>query len=216
MKDIILIGSGGCMRELLWQIEEYNHIKKEWNVLGYVDSQPCEHIIDVGNGSCPYLGDDDYLLKITDDRNVIICVGDSLLRKKIAKKLKKNRYLHFPNLILSDTQICSNVCMGEGCIISMNSILSTEVILGSFVFLNIGVTVCHQGRIGDYATLSPYVKLAGNVNVGEGCYIGMGTNIIQGIRVGNQSVIGAGSVVIHDVESNCTVAGVPTKFLHSN
>ena len=36
-ETLILIGAGGCMRELLWQIEELNKIQDTWNVIGYVD-----------------------------------------------------------------------------------------------------------------------------------------------------------------------------------
>ena len=41
VQELILIGSGGCMRELLWQIEELNREEMTWEVLGYVDTQPC-------------------------------------------------------------------------------------------------------------------------------------------------------------------------------
>ena len=37
MQDIILVGSGGCMREIVWQIQEQNKSAENWNILGYVD-----------------------------------------------------------------------------------------------------------------------------------------------------------------------------------
>ena len=37
MQDIILVGSGGCMREIVWQIQERNKSAENWNILGYVD-----------------------------------------------------------------------------------------------------------------------------------------------------------------------------------
>lgn len=40
VQDLVLIGSGGCMRELIWQIEELNAEGHVWNVVGYVDKQP--------------------------------------------------------------------------------------------------------------------------------------------------------------------------------
>lgn len=211
MKEIILVGSGGCMQELLWQIEELNKQVHVWNVLGYVDVEPNNSIIDVGNGPCPYLGTDDYLLNEQRDRDVAICIGEPLCRKKVAEKLKQNPRLHFPPVVLSETKICPNVELQEGCIISMHTVLSTEVSIGAFAFLNMGVTVCHQGKIGMYTTLSPYVKLAGNVTIGEICNLGMGTQVIQGVIIGNQVISGAGSVIIEDTKSNCTVVGIPAK-----
>ena len=36
MQDIILVGSGGCMREIVWQMQEQNKSTENWNILGYV------------------------------------------------------------------------------------------------------------------------------------------------------------------------------------
>ena len=37
MTEIILVGAGGCMRELAWQIMESNRIEEKWKIVGYVD-----------------------------------------------------------------------------------------------------------------------------------------------------------------------------------
>ncbi len=237
MRDIILIGSGGCMRELLWQIEELNKehsgwmeqnrngaVRKDldgnatataWNVLGYVDRKPQDDNdtfdIFAGNTYCPYLGDDDYLLSMQQEANVVVSVGEPRLRRRIAEKLKKNPNLKFPSLILGDTRVCSDIKIGQGCIISMGSRVSTNVTFGDFVFLNMGAMVCHDSKIGDFCTLSPEVKLAGQVFVGNECDLGMGTKVIQGIHIGNQVIAGAGSVVIRDVEDSHTIVGIPAK-----
>lgn len=214
-QGLVLIGSGGCMREILWQIEELNKKEVLWKVLGYVDVKPhLEHgtsDIFVGSVQCPYLGDDDYLLARQQETNVAVCVGEPKLRKKIAEKLMKNPKLKFPNIILGDTRICPDLKIGRGCIISMDSRISTNVKIGDFVFLNIGAMICHDGTIGSFSTLSPDVKIAGQVTIGGYCDIGLGTKIIQGITVGDKVVAGAGSVIIRNVDDNCTVAGVPAR-----
>ena len=63
--QIILTGSGGCMRELAWQMPD-------WQISGYVDVTPPEHPIKVGDRIIPYLGKDDFLLQQTKDINVAI------------------------------------------------------------------------------------------------------------------------------------------------
>ena len=53
MQSLVLVGSGGCMQELLWQIMEYNKrnsADRAWNVLGYVDTEPAPKGINAGGG----------------------------------------------------------------------------------------------------------------------------------------------------------------------
>lgn len=210
-ETLILIGAGGCMRELLWQIEELNKKQDTWNVLGYVDISDQYGDIRVGERVYSYLGTDQFLLDKKEDTNVVICVGSSALRKKIAEKLMVNPHLKFPSLILSDTYICADLKLGQGTIISMDCRVSTNVCIGDFVFLNMGSVVCHDGRLEDYVTLSPDVRLAGNVTVGSGSELGMGTRVIQGTIIGEWVKTGAGSVVVRELPDACTAVGVPAK-----
>lgn len=210
---LILAGAGGCMRELLWQLEELNQRKKTWDVIGYVDVSKEAGAVSVGKRSYPYLGTDAFLLQQTEVTNVAICVGNPALRRKIVGKLSKNPQLRFPNLILSDTRLCPDVQLGQGVIISMDCRVSTNVRLGDFCFLNMGAVVCHDGTLGDFVTLSPDVRLAGAVTIGDGCELGMGTRVIQGIHIGAQTVTGAGSVVVRDLADGCTAVGVPARII---
>jgi acetyltransferase-like isoleucine patch superfamily enzyme len=51
--------------------------------------------------------------------------------------------------------------------------------------------------------------------IGANCFIGARTIIMPGVRVGDQCIIGAGSVVTKDVPSGSIVAGNPAKILRS-
>jgi UDP-2-acetamido-3-amino-2,3-dideoxy-glucuronate N-acetyltransferase len=53
----------------------------------------------------------------------------------------------------------------------------------------------------------------GETSVGDGAAIGANATILPGIRIGNWAMIGAGSVVTHDVPSYALVAGSPARFL---
>lgn len=213
MQDIILVGAGGCMRELVCQMQGQDKRKMAWKILGYVENAHTAHgkSIVVGDVVLPYLGDDAYLLKKKTKTNVAICIGSPLLRREIAQKLMENPKICFPNMILGGAQVCGDVRMGQGCVVSADVRISTNVKLGDFVFLNIGSKICHDGEVGDFSTLSPDVTLAGNVRVGAVCDLGLGTKVIQGIRIGGGGVTGAGSVVVADVVENTVVAGVPAR-----
>lgn len=215
--NLILIGSGGCMRELVWQMQELNKTKSTWNILGYVDNIPQENrmTVAVGSQKINYLGDDDYLLNQRNHINAAICIASPSIRKKIALKLSLNPYIQFPNLILSRTRICEDSLIGKGCIFSQDVCISTNVTVGDFVFFNTGSMVCHDGIIGNYVTVAPDVKLAGAVKVGEKSELGMGAKVIQGVSIGENTVIGAGAVVVNDIKGNGTFVGVPAHPIYN-
>ena len=58
------------------------------------------------------------------------------------------------------------------------------------------------------------VNIAGEVKLGEGVMIGAGANVLNGLRVGAFSKVGAGAVVTKDVEEGVTVVGVPARKMN--
>ena len=53
----------------------------------------------------------------------------------------------------------------------------------------------------------------GGVEIGDDVWIGCGSQIMAGVKIGNGAVIAAGSVVTKDVPDNTVVAGIPAKFI---
>lgn len=51
--------------------------------------------------------------------------------------------------------------------------------------------------------------------VGRNVWIGSNSTILQGVTIGDNSIIAAGSVVTKDVPANAIVAGVPARFIRS-
>jgi len=52
--------------------------------------------------------------------------------------------------------------------------------------------------------------------IGDWCTLGVGSTIMSGVRIGNEVVVGAGSVVTKDVPANTIVAGNPAKIIKTN
>ncbi|TVM01387.1 MAG: transferase [Candidatus Brocadia sp. WS118] len=53
------------------------------------------------------------------------------------------------------------------------------------------------------------------VKIGDNCWIGAGSTILDGVNIGHGCVIAAGSVVNKDIEANSIAAGIPAKVLKS-
>ena len=53
----------------------------------------------------------------------------------------------------------------------------------------------------------------GHVDIGNKVFIGMNTLIVNAVKIGDNAVIGAGSIVTCDIPSNEVWAGNPAKFI---
>ena len=49
--------------------------------------------------------------------------------------------------------------------------------------------------------------------IGDYCFIGVRSIIMPGVKIGNEVIVGAGSVVTKDISNNCIVAGNPAKVI---
>ncbi|GHU73516.1 hypothetical protein FACS189413_17980 [Bacteroidia bacterium] len=57
--------------------------------------------------------------------------------------------------------------------------------------------------------------LLADVHIGKNCFIAVGATIMPGITIGDEVIVGAGSVVTKDVPSNTIVAGNPAKIIRT-
>lgn len=86
------------------------------------------------------------------------------------------------------------------------------------------IWIGNSAIIGKNCTVLPRVLLGKKnphiespcIIIGDNCYIGTGVTILGPVKIGNNVVIAAGSVVIHDIPDNCMVAGNPAVIKKSN
>lgn len=210
MKNLYIVGAGGFGREVAWLVERINQKNPEWEIKGFIDDNKQLH----GSLESGYsvLGGVDYFENFSGLELWVICaVGASAVRKKIIDKLKEKNQIHFATLI-DPSVICSNsVEIGEGSIICAGTILTVDIKIGKHVIVNLDCTIGHDAQIADFVTIYPSVNVSGFSEIEERVELGTGTQIIQGKKIGRETIVGAGAVVVKDLPEKCTAVGSPAK-----
>lgn len=109
-----------------------------------------------------------------------------------------------------------------------------NISIGNHVYINHDMVIldCNEVTIGDNVYIGPKVGLYGAnhaedpiertefnivyskpIHIGDKVWLGGGTSVLQGVSIGENSIIGAGSVVTKDIPANVIAAGNPCKVI---
>jgi len=149
---------------------------------------------------------------IENEIAVIICVGNNIIRKKLAERILFN----FATAIHPSSNISGRSSIGVGSVVMSMVSVNSGASVGKHVILNTNCSVDHDCVLEDYVHVSPNAALAGNVKVGEGAHIGIGACVIQGVKIGKWATIGAGAVIIKDIPDYAVVVGNPGRIIKYN
>lgn len=96
---------------------------------------------------------------------------------------------------------------------------STEpwlITLGDNVHITSGCQfITHDGGALVLRQFQPDLEVTDRITVGNNVYIGMNSMIMPGVQIGDNVVVGAGSVVTKSLASNAVYAGVPARQIKS-
>ena len=204
--DFIIYGASGHGR-VIADIVELNGNR----VLGFVDDN--SDLWNTRFNGYPVLGGRDFLLRNSFGRTrFIVAVGDNETRKSIV--------IHLTALGLSfDSAIHPSACIAKDVQISLGTVVMANVVvnpgskIGAHSILNTACSVDHDCILHDFVHLSPGVHTGGGVTIGELSWIGIGAAISNNVTIGMRVIVGAGAVVIRDVEDSFVMVGNPARFL---
>ena len=126
--------------------------------------------------------------------------------------------------------------IGEDCYIEPPlhaNMAGAYVHFGKNVYANFNLTLVDDGHIyvGDYTMIGPNVTIATaghpilpelrekgyqynmEVHIGKNCWLGSGVVVLPGVTIGDNVVVGAGSIVTKDLPSNVVAVGNPCRVL---
>lgn len=165
---IVIIGSGGVGREIAATLKHL-HFVNQYVLEGFIDDGSSAGTI-INN--LPVLGNIDWLIAQNQFKNVIIAIGNPSVREKIYNRLKDFNF-QFPTIIHPSAQIHDHeFCkIGEGSYIAAQVVMTTNVTIEDFCFINTACTLQHDTHIEKNCTLMPGVRITGGATIGHGSYL---------------------------------------------
>jgi len=97
----------------------------------------------------------------------------------------------------------------EGVFVGAGAVVASHARIGAFSLINRGATVGHDTVADEFVIVSPSAAVASWAHLGRGCILGIGSTVIEHVRIGEGSYVAAGSVVLKNVPPERLVAGVP-------
>ncbi|GHA08348.1 acetyltransferase [Arenicella chitinivorans] len=147
--------------------------------------------------------------------DVFVAVGDNFQRQRIQHEItSNNNHVRFATLVHKQSSVSQRASIGAGCIIMAGAIVNAGSRLGAGVIVNSSASVDHDCVIGEFASLAPGAVVGGAVSVGARTAVGLGAKVIHAVTLANDIVIGAGSLVLSNIEQDLSVAyGHPARIV---
>lgn len=182
-------------------------------VVGFIDDNPAKtgEVI----RSLKVLGSTKDLPHLIDTLKIeagIAAIGHNAGRRDLADKIRKAG-LRLISAIHPTVHLDSDVKVGEGTVLCQGVIVVTGTEIGECVNIHTGATIDHDNYIADGANIGPGCHTAGRVKIGIDSFLGTGTVVIPDITIEDNVETAAGTVVIRNLKSNTRYKGVPATIL---
>lgn len=157
--------------------------------------------------------------KIDKDLKIIgfcIAIGNphGRVRLELSEKLKKEG-LSPISLIHPSAIIDKSVIIGEGVQIMAGSIIQAESIIGRQCIINTKASIDHEAILEDGCEVGPGATLCGNISMKKNSWVCAGATILPRLTIGENTIIGASSLLTKNAGPNKILYGIPAKIIRN-
>ena len=204
MNRLVIVAAGGLAREVVAALSGNTYFDQ----VVLVDDDPARWGKFIG-GHAVVGGTD--LVPELEDHQVVVAAGRGATRRRIVRRLLGAGLApeRFTRVIDPSVVVPPGCVIGAGSIVLAGAVLTADVRVGDHVVLMPQVALTHDVVVEDYVTLCSGVCLGGGVHVGSGAYLGMNASVREKVRVGPDSTLGMGGVLLEPLPPRETWVGVP-------
>ncbi len=149
--------------------------------------------------------------------SIFVAAGYSSMRNRVIMFEKvKSKHYSCVNYISPYAIIDPTLNIGENNIILENCVIEPFTVIGDNNIIWSSTNICHNVKIHSHSFIASQSLIGGFSEVMNNCFIGFNAKIIQNIVVGDETLVGANSLVIKDTQSYCKYLGSPAKKVSSH
>lgn len=204
---VYIVGAGGFGREVYAWLLDVIDSGQDWEVAGFLDDNT--GALDGFNYPVSVVG--------TVSEHVVqsgawyVCgIGAVKTKRRVCQPLLEAG-ARFLTVVHPSAVLGPNVVLGAGVVICPQVTLTCDIEIGAMSMVNCNASAGHDAKIGPWVTVSAHCDLTGHTRVDEGAFLGSRVTVIPGKHVGAGAVVGAGSVVIRNVQAGDSVFGNPAR-----
>lgn len=140
----------------------------------------------------------------------VIGIADPAVRRRLAAVLDA-RGLAPVTVVHPRAVVGPETTVAAGCVIMAGAHVSSSVRLGGHVHVQYNATVGHDAVLADFVTVYPGANVAGAVHLDDDVTVGSNAVVLQNLRIGRGTFVGAGAVVTSDAGDGVVLVGVPAR-----
>lgn len=141
----------------------------------------------------------------------IVALGDNARRKELFEKGKEERAGKSIAVVSGFAIVGMETEIGTGTFVAPSAYIGPQVRIGLNTIINTGSVIEHETVIGNHTHIAPRAVICGRSQIGNLVFCGVGSTVIDGIRICDHVIVGAGAVVIRDITEPGVYAGVPAR-----
>jgi sugar O-acyltransferase (sialic acid O-acetyltransferase NeuD family) len=194
----VIVGAGGFGREVLDVADAMaDGPRPSYEVIGFVDDAPSEeNLARLATLGVRYLGAVADIDAVAPDADIVIGIGAPHVKATVDASLGHRTAAV---LVHPSATIGREVHLGPGTVLCAGVRVTTNIVLGRHVHLNLNATVGHDTVIGDYVSVNPLSAVSG------------GCDIRSGVLIGTTAAVLENRTVTRDVAPGTVVKGVPAR-----
>ena len=132
-------------------------------------------------------------------------------REKLYADIHSLGFENWISIIHPSAAVSNSAKIGRNVFIGANSTISSNAIISDNTRINRDVSIGHDVTIGTFCDISPGTTITGAAVIEDSVFIGAGSVLINGLKIGQGASVAAGSLVTRSVDRFALVMGSPAR-----